>query len=794
LKVTVDWLKKYVDFDFSAEEIAKRITLLGLEVDGLKSLTYDFDNVVTGLVKEVSPVPGSDHLSVCKVDVGDKILQVVCGAPNVRKNLVVAVAMVGAVLPHNFTIKNAKIKGVDSAGMICSAAELGIASQSDIILELDQNIPIGMDFKKHLGCGEDVIEIDITSNRPDCLGVIGIAREITTISDSSLNKPDTKITESPDKKVDDYIKVVIENSDNCPRYTARYIEDVKIGPSPLWLIKKLEAIGIRSINNVVDITNYVMMETGQPLHAFDYDMISDGTIIVKNSTAGDVFTTLDEIERKLDDNACMICDADKPVALGGVMGGLNSEISEGTTRILLESAYFNPDNIRSTSKRLGLSTDSSQRFERGVDYNGLIYALNRATSLFCEIAGGTAASGYVDNYPKKIEDKRVTLRISRVEKVLGAQIPVDRMIAILRSLDFEVTLDGNEIHVIVPSHRPDVSIEEDLIEEVARVYGYNNIQGNNSSNIKLQSLVNHYELFAEEVRSLSTGMGYNEIVTNTLVQRFESDPFSEYEPINVSNPLSEDLSTLRTSLVPSALLVARWNLNRRNLNFKFFEIGNTFHWLEKNKKHHENVNLVYIGAGNVREGVWLEHDRPFSFHDIKGDVDAALHRLNVSNYSFKNSTVTFLDHRQLDIYVGNKKIGYLGAVDKKILKLFDIKSDVFVAELDFKGLLALKRWEKTYSSIPKFPSIYRDLSFLVNNDVPAQDILDVIWKAGGKYLKSVNLYDLFTGKQIEKNKKSMTFSLVYFTDERTLKEEEVDDSINNIIDSLQKILDIYLRK
>lgn len=794
MKVTIDWLKEFVDFNRSAEEIAEQITLLGLEVDSVKYIRYDFDDVYAGIITDVTTVAGSDHLTCCQVALGEKTLQIVCGAPNVRPGIKVPVAIEGAVLPNNVRIKKSKIKGNESQGMICSAAELGLSNQSDIILELEQEIPAGVNFKNYLENNDAVIEIDVTANRPDCLGVIGVAREISTFAGSKLTKPGVKVSENPDKQVADYINVHIEDPENCPRYTARYIENLKVGPSPVWMVKRLEAVGVRSINNIVDITNYVMMETGQPLHAFDYDTIAEGTIIVRNARSGESFKTLDDVERKLDRDSCMICDSQKPVALGGIMGGLNSEIKNSTTRILLESAYFTPDNIRKTSRKMGLSTDSSQRFERGVDYNGLIYALDRAAALFCDLAGGTAASGYVDVYPNRIEIDTISLRVDRVTKLLGKSIPVDSMTSILKSLEFGVHANDNIIHVTVPSHRPDIKIEEDLIEEIARIYGYDRIEGNISATIKLDTHENRSELFSEAVRDISTGIGYFEIVTNTLIEKKETRPFCEHEPIDIRNPLSEDLSCLRTSLIPSALLVARWNFNRQNRSFKLFEIGNIFHWIVKGQQHHEHTKIVYLGTGNLREGVWSDTDRAYGFYDLKGDVEILLTRAAIKDVDFSESTHPFFDHRQMDLNISGTTVGCFGAINPAILKLFDLKNEVFVAELDFNGLMTHKEWEKTYVSVPKFPSISRDLSVLANITTPARQIITEIWRSGGKYLRSVKLYDLYQGKQIEKDKKSLTFSLMYFTEERTLTEAEVDMSINMIIESLEKKLDIHLRK
>ncbi|MDZ7358285.1 MAG: phenylalanine--tRNA ligase subunit beta, partial [candidate division KSB1 bacterium] len=395
MKVTVDWLKQYVDFSLPAHEIAQRLTMLGLEVESVQEIDYEFENVVVGKIIDVHPHPHKSNLSICKVDVGRDSLALVCGAPNVVPGLNVPVALVGAKLPGNIIVEAANIHGYDSPGMICSGAELGLSHQSEIIMELDENAEIGQDLKTVLGRGEVVIEINVTPNRPDCLGVIGIAREIAAITRSQLSKPAVALQEAPEIKTADFIHVNILNPESCPRYVARYLEQVKVAPSPWWLVKKLEAVGLRSINNVVDVTNYVMMETGQPLHAFDYDLLEGQQIIVRHARSGEQFVTLDGKIHSLTSNSLLICDGKKPVALAGIMGGLNSEISDSTTRVLLESAYFDPSNIRKTSKLLGISTDSSQRFERGVDPEGQRYAIDRAADLLAQLAGAKIAAGCV---------------------------------------------------------------------------------------------------------------------------------------------------------------------------------------------------------------------------------------------------------------------------------------------------------------------------------------------------------------------------------------------------------------
>lgn len=796
MKVTIDWLKKYVDFDLSPEELGHELTMLGLELEGIEHLSYNFSGVVIGKVLTAVKHDNKPNLSICQVDVGSKKLQLLCGAPNVRKDQYVAVALPGAELPGGKKIQSIELYGVSSEGMICSEAELGISHQADIIMELNDNAKIGADLKEYLGQPEIVLDLSITPNRPDCLGVIGIAREVAALLKKRISKPIISINESDKLKIEEFIKVEILNPESCPRYTARYIEGVKVGPSPRWLIQKLEAVGVRTINNIVDITNYVMMETGQPLHAFDYDLLSGGKIIVKHAREGEKFVTLDEKEHILSSERLLICDSEKPVALAGVMGGLNSEISDGTTRVLLESAYFNPTNIRRTAKSLEISSESSRRFERGVDPEGVVYALNRAAQLIQEIAGGEVAKGFADVYPGKKDVTTINLRTSRVNEILGSSFEQSEITELLERLEFQTEkLDSEVTKVTVPTFRVDIEREIDLIEEIARLYGYNNFEENSYSRISLKIPVNKEEKFQQILRDFVVRLGYNEVLTHPLTSYDLAKKFHVQEPVSLKNPLSKEMGVLRTSLIASLLEVARWNRNRKVENQQLFEIGNIFYYTDKEaSKHAEEKKLALLRIGNFQKDFWLEKSRKVNFYDLKGDLAALFQYIGIQINISKNNSVSYLDsEKSAEILLKDKRIGCFGLVAKEILAKYDIDEDVFVTEIDFHELLNAFNWEKRAKKISKFPAVKRDIAVVVDQLKPAELIESHIWESGGEYLRSVELFDVYRGKQIAADKKSFAFALTFQADDRTLTESEVDANFQKIIEYLKKKDEASLR-
>lgn len=769
--------------------------MVGLEVESVTEIQFQFDGIVIGQIDAIRPHPTQEKLTICEVNLGREKLDVVCGAPNVAVGLKVPVAKIGSRLPDNQAVTAAQIHGVASPGMICSEAELGLSHQSDIVMELAAHAPLGSSLKEYLGQGETVLDIAVTTNRPDCLGVIGVAREIGAINGVPITKPSLQLQESAGKRITDVIEIEIKHPASCPRYTARYVEGITVGPSPRWLIEKLEAVGLRTINNVVDVTNFVMMETGQPLHAFDYDLLAGAKIVVRQAQAGETFVTLDGKQHTLRDQTLLICDAEKPVALAGVMGGLNSEITAQTRRVLLESAYFAPTNIRKTSKGLGIVTDSSQRFERGVDPNGLMYALDRAAQLIAELAGGEIASGAVDCYPEPILPQTIPLRLQRVKHLLGAAIPAAEIEAILRRLEFKVRREDQLVMVEVPTFRVDIEREVDLIEEVVRVYGFDRIEENRWSTIPLLTAENKREKFNQLVREIMIGLGYHEVLSLSLMNHKWAQPFSRQTCVQLKNPISEDLDTLRPSLVPGLLSIVKWNKNRFANDQKLFEIGNIFYWDQPEQlRHCEQAKIGLVQIGQNRFNHWLEKPRSTTFYDLKGDVFSFLEKLKLTDWTIGPSQIAFLDQRSLEIRLGNGSIGYVGALSPEILEKLDVKNDIFVAELDYDALWQRYGWDRKFQPIPKYPPIKRDLALLIDLQYPVAEVEQAIWAAGASNLKSVQLFDFYRGQQVAAGKKSLAFSLTFYSLDRTLTEREVDADIRQILEFLKSRLQAQLRE
>jgi phenylalanyl-tRNA synthetase beta chain len=793
MKVTYSWLKSLTDFNFTPKELVTRLTMAGLEVDSVHHQNWEFDGVVVGEVLKKNQHHESDHLWICDVNVGKRKLSIVCGAPNVEVGQKVPVAPEGTRLPGGQVIQRTKIRGVDSEGMICSEAELGISSNGEGIMVLDDNVKFGAKLRDVIGSGDIILDVDVTPNRPDCFGAIGIAREIATLAGSKLKLPKVNFREDR-KPISSFVQIKILDPDKCPRYTARFIGDVQIKPSPWWLRQRLEAIGIRSINNVVDVTNFVMMETGQPLHAFDYDLLKGRRIVVKKAKTGDEFTTLDGKTHKLTSNSLMICDAKRPVGIGGIMGGVNSEVSIATKNILLESAYFDPVNTRRTCKNLGISTESSRRFERGTDPNGVVYALNRAAQLIAELSGGAIAKGLIDVYPKRIKPKRTKLRNERIKRLLGVSVPSSNVKSILTRLGFKIVAKNVAgFTVEVPTFRPDVTREADLIEEVARVHGFENIPEATVVEIDQLTPGNRGEQFARAIKQQLTAGGLSEILTYSLLSKKLANLFSdETKLVDVVNPISSDFSTLRPSLLPGLVNIVRWNVNRKNYNLRLFEIGNVFAKDAKGISESKKISAALTGAAFADN--WKQKSPGFDIYDVKGIVENLLRRNNVAGFSFKPVDVTFGKKTSLSIEYSGQLLGLIGELKAEILAQFDVEQPVYFFEMDFASLLEKAHGWKLYSPIPKFPPVIRDIAILVHESLDTGPIANDIHKNGGEFLKQVNLFDVFVGQQIEPGYKSLAFTLTFFSARRTLTEEEVDSQIGRILDSLNNNFAARLRE
>lgn len=799
MKVSLKWLNDYIDIkNIPAADIAEKLSECGLEVEEMVDNGSKYNNIVVGYVKERKKHPNADKLSLCIVTDGTEDYNVVCGAPNVDAGQKVAFAKLGAVIPNGeFVIKKAKIRGEESIGMICAEDELSLSDDHSGIMVLDPNTELGIPIAKALGIDDVIIEISITPNRSDALSHFGVARDLAALYNLEFKMPKVELNSSL-TNVNDAAKVIIEDSAACPRYVAKVVKGVEIKESPEWLKSKLTAIGLRPINNVVDVTNFILYEIGQPLHSFDLDMLAENTIVVKK--AGDIkkFVTLDSKERNLLPEDLLICDAAKPVAIAGVMGGENSEVTNKTTNILIESAYFNPSSVRKTAKKLALSTDASYRFERGCNPNITLYAAERAAQLIQQIAGGEILDGVIDVYPNQIKPKTASLRYERVAKILGFKVEKETVDNILSKLGF-IVLDHNETSVTVeiPTFRPDVEREIDLIEEVGRIYGYDNIPTIQKISVILDERVDQ-SAYNDSLRSFLCGYGFYEIVTNSLLNEATAKKFGN--PIKMLNPQSFEMSHLRTSLLPGALLTVARNIKVREKNLKLYEVGHVFERLHENEikdfsdfTETDKVNLVITGKSE--DSVWYGKDKNYDFYDLKGYVKSIFAKYSLD--SLKNDSYYFTNELLWEYGFKLKKndvvYGIGGKLKKEVLNLFEIDQDVYNFEINLDFLKQIKQKERSFKELIKFPSVFRDFAFVVNKNIEYITIIESIFKGSSKLLKDVKLFDIFESESLGENKRSLAFQLEYYNEERTLTEEEVEKDFWKTINYVKSNLDAELR-
>lgn len=800
MKISLNWLKKYVDLNgISATEIVSRLTNSGLEVEEVEDKGSEFNNIVVGLVKERKKHPNADKLSLCIVTDGTEDFNVVCGAPNVAAGQKVPFARVGAVIPDGgFKLQKAKIRGEVSMGMICSEKELKLSDNHQGIMVLDENLPIGKPIAEALGLNDVLMEIAITPNRPDALSHIGVARDLAAIFGRELHIAEVILNETDDH-IKDYAAIEILNSEACPRYSAKVVRNVTIKESPAWLKEILTSIGLRPINNVVDVTNYVMHEIGQPLHAFDLDKLAGNKIVVKNAAEGELFITLDSKERKLSSSDLMICDAQRSVAIAGVMGGENSEVTTATKNILIESAYFNPSSVRKTSKSLTLSTDASYRFERGTDPNITVVAASRAAQLIQEVGGGEILSGILDVYPARISAKEVEFRYSRVNKVLGYFVPENEIIQILTQLGFQVDqINGDNVIVSIPTFRPDIEREIDLIEEIARIYGYDKIPAVERISITLAEKKDE-TAGTDKARQTALSLGLDEIITNSLLPAETAALFGSN--IDVLNPQSADMSTLRTSLMPGALMTIMRNINAGEKNLALFEIGNVFNRKSKDLNSFddftEEEKICFVLTGKTSDVNWYEKERNYDFYDLKGLANSFISKFlldsvfNDSYYHNGNSS-NYFEYYIEKLFRG-EIIGNGGLVNKGLLKRFDINQDVYYFEFNLQKFFAIDPGKHKFRELLKYPKVVRDCAFILDANITHNEVLDAIKDAKSELLKSIKLFDIFESESLGTNKKSMAYSLEFYDEKRTLKDEEVDADFYKAIESVKKKLNAELR-
>ncbi|MGB8657259.1 MAG: phenylalanine--tRNA ligase subunit beta [Candidatus Zixiibacteriota bacterium] len=793
MKASLKWLKELVDFDLSTEQLSIRLTDAGLEVDTITHLGGDLDKVVVGEIEQVSAHPRAEGLSVCAVRIGSEVLQMVCGAPNVTLRAKVPVALIGATLPGGVRIAKSTLKGVDSYGMICSEKELGIGEEEQGIMILDPGLKVGSPLASALDLEDHILDIDITANRPDALSMMGIAREVAALCGTRVKKREPNLHEI-EKEARNMVQVEIGDPQACPRYAARVIEEVKIAESPFWLKRRVQSAGMRPINNVVDITNLVMLELGHPLHAFDYELFRQKKVVVRRARDKEKFVTLDQVERTLSSEVLLITDGAKPVAIAGIMGGLESEVTSYTRNVLLESAYFDPRVTRRGRMSLGISTESSQRFERGADPNGVRNAVDRAAELLEALAGGKVLKGVVDNYPCPIHPVRIALRPSRVNQILDANLEPRRIESILTSLEFSVQQkDGFE--VTVPTFRPDVTREIDLIEEIARIHGYANIKTTLRAGGALVTEIHPEDEIARRIKELMAGKGFFEVITNNLVDPEILIKLNPDVPwVTLRNPLSQDLSVLSTTLACGLLAVVSRNKNRLEKNLRLFELAKVF--IPRNGHlPEERLHLGIAISGTRMPRNWDVPEVEADLYDLKGAVEGLLSHFSLSlEMTLTSSNALLKEGSGFSVQTEGKEIGLLGEVSREILDLFGIRDTVFWAELDFEKLWARLSGARQFSPLPQYPPVDRDVAVVVDEELLSREILGKIRETGGGMVEEVALFDVYRGKQVPVGKKSLAWSIRYRSRERTLTDEEVEGIHQRVISELESCFGATLRK
>ena len=800
MRVTLNWLREFVDFDLSAQELADKLALSGTEIETLTHLGARFENIVVGEVEVVEKHPYADRLSYCEVKLDGEKAGIVCGAPNVKPKQKVAIALPGAIVGDGMKIKSAKIRGVMSEGMICSETELGLGSDASGIMVLPAELKVGTPLAIALGLDDWVLELEITPNRPDCMGIVGVAREVAALVGETVHIPKISLNETG-KNIGNRVKIDVNDPDLCPRYTARFIDEVKIGPSPMWLRQRLEAVGIRSINNVVDVTNYVLIETGQPLHAFDYKFLRGGQLTVRRAKAGEKLETIDHVVRPLEPDNLVIADSERPVALAGVMGGFDSEINDHTTEILLESANFSAINIRRTSRSLGLISDSSLRFEKGVDIEGTAYAADRAAQLISEVAGGRIWSGLIDRYPSKRKPVLVKLRPQKVATVLGADISAKQVTDIMESLEMKVdaTAGADELKVTIPSFRVDLEREIDLIEEVARLYGLNNVPSALLPSTDTQRGLNPRQTLTRKLRSLMVSAGLMEVVNYSFIGQTDLDHLAlpknhpMLKAVPIANPLSEDQGLLRTTLIPSLMRTVTHNYNRGQKDIAIFEIGHVF--ARDRKLPKETLTLGVALTGDKQVSTWYNNASvPADFYDVKGIVELLHQKLSLQDCHISPSDHGLLQPgKSAEFVTGNNVVGFAGALHPRAQANYELRQPVFVLQISVTGLLDQVIDHPTLTEVPKFPPVELDLALVVEDKITWAQVRDLALETGAPLLHRVHLFDLYQGPEIPKGKKSMAFSLFYQATDRTLTDNEVAHIQERIVARAKKKLGAALR-
>ncbi len=796
MRVPLSWLRDYVDVEMDADDLAALLTDAGTEVAAVEGEHGRVVGVLVVRVREVRPHPAADRLSLCEVDWGRDRSTVVCGAPNVRKGMLAALALPGAVLPGGRLIKETEIRGERSSGMLCSGAELGVNDDQSGILELEEGFELGEDLARLLGLGEPVLDLEITPNRPDCLSIIGVAREVAVLTGATLRLPDIRLDEEGEPIAMDY-SVEIIDEDLCSRYVARLIEDVQTGPSPLWMQYRLKQAGVRSISNAVDVTNYVMLETGQPLHAFDADRIRQGKVLVRRAREGEEIVTLDGAKRRLHPHSLLICDPGGPIALAGVMGGLDSEVTGSTRRILLESAHFNPSSILRTSREQDLPSEAAYRFERGVDPGGCLRAADRASALLRELTKGRVRKGFIDVGTGEPERVRLALRLPRARNILGVGLEASWVRDKLEKLGCEVVkLSEERMELVAPTFRPDLEREIDLVEELARIHGYQNIPSTLPSNRTRGGGLTVRQRELRKIRELLVGMGLYETISYSFISPDENAAFTQKEsrPVVIANPLSEEQSEMRCTVYPGLMSTLLHNHRRHQEDAGIFEIGRVFNSTEDSSLPQEGLRLGIALMGRWIPRQWDREEERADFYTLKGIWETLLEALRFDDHELRPLRREYFHPRiAAELTVRGKAVGEMGLLHPSLLKERDLPPGVVLLQADLDALLSTERVEMQYREIPRYPSVQMDLSVMAPRELEASKIMEVVKECGGELLKEVRLFDLYLGKGVAEREKSLTFNLVFYDLSRTLREEEAKSAFSNIVDCLRDRLGVRLR-
>lgn len=797
--VPIKWLKEYVNVDIDTKELADKLTMSGSHVDSIEKMDKGIEKVVVGKIEKIEEHPNADKLVITTINVGEEEnLQIVTGADNINEGDYVPVALVGAKLPGNFKIKKSKLRKVDSYGMLCSANELGInenvipKEQKDGIFILDKQYQLGEDIKETLGLDGEVIDFEITPNRPDCLSIVGMARETAATFNKELKYPSISIKNEEDD-ISKYLNdIQIKDTDLCNRYYGKVIKDVTVKASPMWLQRKLMEAGVRPINNIVDITNYVMLELGQPLHAFDLDKVQGKKVVVRRAKKDEKIITLDDTERELDESMLVIADEKQPIAVAGVMGGLDSEVTESTKTILIESANFNGKSVRLTSRSLGLRTDASSRYEKDLDPNLSQEVCDRVCQLIAETGAGTVVKGAIDRYKVKSDKRKISVNPQRVNRLLGVKIETGEMVNILNTLNLDASYLDGEIVANIPSFRQDLNLEADLIEEIGRIYGFDKIKPTNLVGTLTKGEKTYLRSIEDKTKDILTSLGLNEITTYSFISPKSYDKINlpEYSTkrnyVELKNPLGEDYSVMRTTLIPNMMEVLTKNYNHGVDRAWAYEIGNIF--IPKSAP----VVSVPYEVRNLCIGMYGDVD----FFDIKGTVDKLFDRLGITGYEYfrEENHNTFHPGRTANIIKNNTLIGIIGEIHPDVLENYGMKERVYVLELDFNTITALTSLKRKYKELPKYPAITRDIALVLDKETLVKDIEKIIWENGKDIVEEVNLFDVYEGSQIPEGKKSIAYSIKYRSHSKTLTDGEVSKVHENVLGLLRDKLGAELRK